>query len=103
MPKAIESINLKLLEANQKFTKMLETVPFHGTPGEQQVAMWKKLKPLTVAFFRKYWLKIELTVPMTVTDKTEYQEWKEGKRHSQHFSGMRHIQTGEFHSIFRVI
>ena len=55
--------------------------------------MWRRMKPLTPAFFVNYWSLIE---PMIDQASSTYAEWGRNK-------GMRHRMTGREHGIVRWI
>ena len=96
-----------------KVTKMLKTVPSNA--GNDQEMFWRRMKPMTVELFQKYWNKAECgqsvsckPTPLMNFDEAYYSVWDYVGSHSVPIApctnyGMRHAKSGREHGIVRSV
>ena len=85
-----------------KVRRLLRTPP---DAGSKQLAMWHKMKRLTVEQFEYYWQLVEKHNPMFEFKKIKYTAWDPNHWTGLLFKyeGLRHRHDGEAHGIIRVV
>ena len=68
---------------------MLSGAPIDA--GEKQIALWRRLKPLTTRQFSDFWVLVSPTIPMTDVKTSKFNETEID---SVLYRGMVHIFTG---------
>ena len=88
-------------KAIKQCDEMLASTPVNLNEG--QLSIWKSMKPLTVDWLRKQWLKVS-SEPLIDLANAEFCEWdftQETYDESIKCHGMRHKKTNKPHGIVR--